>query len=182
MITYHPDTQRPSRRSNVSHSTTLESECQLLSPASSIEDGLLRSPCPTRLPGEMPCFPPKTQDRAGTGGGVCPNASQPKAAAVQARKFSRKDNLSQHLLHTHRITEWDPAYEMWKQEVKLPTDSKCGFCGATFDNWDLRTKHIAAEFRKGKTMDEWKGGLGLSKDWEERLKDVSLDISIVRHV
>ncbi|KAF2018590.1 hypothetical protein BU24DRAFT_418112 [Aaosphaeria arxii CBS 175.79] len=81
------------------------------------------------------------------------NASTP-------RTFRRKDHLVQHLRLFHRL-ETMPLIEDWKVEI-LPVVSRCGFCDAALNSWDERTDHLAAHFREGKTMIDWKGDHGFS--------------------
>lgn len=35
--------------------------------------------------------------------------------------------------------------------------SRCGFCDIVMRSWDERVEHLAQHFRKGLTMDDWKG-------------------------
>jgi hypothetical protein len=39
----------------------------------------------------------------------------------------------------------------------LPVKSRCGICDANLNSWDERSDHLAAHFREGKTMADWKG-------------------------
>lgn len=53
-----------------------------------------------------------------------------------------------------------PSMEAWKAEAQV-INSRCGFCGKTFDKWQDRADHLAKEFRNGATMKNWKGCRGL---------------------
>jgi hypothetical protein len=44
----------------------------------------------------------------------------------------------------------------WKLET-LPVKSRCGICNTNLSSWDERADHLAAHFREGKTMADWKG-------------------------
>lgn len=71
------------------------------------------------------------------------------------RVFHRKDHLTQHLRLVHGI-ETLPLIDDWKLET-LPVKSRCGICDANLNSWDERSDHLAAHFREGKTMADWKG-------------------------
>jgi hypothetical protein len=92
----------------------------------------------------------------------------------EARTFLRKDSLVQHLDRVHHVTNWAPLYASWEQVLGEPTPSRCGFCGAKFTDWKERQTHVGEEFRKRKgiTMENWKGGLGFSEEWMERMQGV----------
>ncbi|KAM0281181.1 hypothetical protein ACHAO9_010869 [Fusarium lateritium] len=72
--------------------------------------------------------------------------------------FSRKDHLVQHLRLVHRM-EILPIIDSWKDEGPL-VSSRCGFCSTLMQTWQERVDHLAQHFRKGATMDEWKGEHG----------------------
>ena len=74
------------------------------------------------------------------------------------RVFRRKDHLVQHLRLVHAL-ETLPLIDNWKVET-LPVTSRCGICQTTLHSWDERADHLAAHFRDGKTMADWKGELG----------------------
>lgn len=74
------------------------------------------------------------------------------------RVFRRKDHLVQHLRLVHGL-ETLPLIEDWKLET-TPVTSRCGICQASLQSWDERADHLAAHFREGKTMADWKGELG----------------------
>ncbi|CAN9131424.1 unnamed protein product [Alternaria alternata] len=71
------------------------------------------------------------------------------------RVFHRKDHLTQHLRLVHGV-ETLPLIDDWKLET-LPVKSRCGICDANLNSWDERSDHLAAHFREGKTMADWKG-------------------------
>ncbi|KAF1349623.1 hypothetical protein BDV97DRAFT_352047 [Delphinella strobiligena] len=77
----------------------------------------------------------------------------------EARTFYRKDHLRQHLRLMHDI-QLLPHMEAWKVEAKF-INSRCGFCTQRFTVWQDRVDHIAAHFKDGRTMIEWKGCRGL---------------------
>jgi hypothetical protein len=74
------------------------------------------------------------------------------------RTFRRKDHLVQHLRHFHHM-DVIPSIDDWKMEP-LRIVSRCGFCDIVLDSWDERADHLAAHFRKGKTMAHWHGDHG----------------------
>ncbi|KAL4819987.1 hypothetical protein BDW67DRAFT_154418 [Aspergillus spinulosporus] len=71
------------------------------------------------------------------------------------RSFRRKDHLAQHLRLIHNINTL-PILDDWKVAHTAFT-SRCGFCDLRMDSWDQRVDHLAEHFRRGKTMDDWKG-------------------------
>lgn len=77
---------------------------------------------------------------------------------VAERTFYRKDHLRQHLRLTH-LSQFDDAMESWKAP-NLEVKSRCGFCGETCTTWQGRTGHLAAHFRAGARMADWKGDWG----------------------
>ena len=81
---------------------------------------------------------------------------------LNARTFTRKDHLRQHLRLVHHV-KLDPSMEAWKSTPEV-IRSRCGFCNVTFSTWDERAAHLAKHFREGKTMGEWCGGWGLDPD------------------
>ena len=74
------------------------------------------------------------------------------------RSFRRKDHLVQHLRLFHGV-ETLPLLDDWKIDLP-PIRSRCGFCNANLSSWDERVTHLAAHYRQGKTMADWKGGHG----------------------
>ncbi|KAF2850548.1 hypothetical protein T440DRAFT_91469 [Plenodomus tracheiphilus IPT5] len=71
------------------------------------------------------------------------------------RVFRRKDHLVQHLRLFHGL-ETLPLIDDWKVE-SMPVKSRCGFCDASLETWDERADHLAAHYREGKTMEDWRG-------------------------
>jgi hypothetical protein len=81
---------------------------------------------------------------------------------LSVRSYARKEHLQQHMKrsHGHETKEWNPVYASWKQPSQLPQEFRCGFCAAIFTDLKSRRRHLLAEFRQGKTMDQWRGGWG----------------------
>lgn len=80
------------------------------------------------------------------------------------RQFNRKDHLVQHLRLYHRLQTL-PLIDDWK--VPGPNIvSRCGFCDQRMPNWEERVDHLAAHFRAGRTMKDWKG----DHDFEPHVK------------
>ncbi|KAK4070154.1 uncharacterized protein Triagg1_6575 [Trichoderma aggressivum f. europaeum] len=73
----------------------------------------------------------------------------------QTPTFSRKDHLVQHLRLAHHV-ETLPIIDSWKDQGP-PVSSRCGFCNIRMQTWQDRIDHLAKHFRKGATMDNWKG-------------------------
>ncbi|KAF5013565.1 hypothetical protein FDECE_425 [Fusarium decemcellulare] len=80
--------------------------------------------------------------------GSCQNEAQPHT-------FSRKDHLVQHLRLVHHVQTL-PIIDCWKFEGPQVT-SRCGICSIRLQTWQERVDHLAKHFRKGATMDDWKG-------------------------
>lgn len=78
---------------------------------------------------------------------------------LEARTFYRKDHLRQHLRLMHG-SQLLPHMDLWKVEAKF-INSRCGFCQERFTAWQDRVDHIAAHFKDGRKMLEWKGCRGL---------------------
>ncbi|KAJ5082622.1 hypothetical protein N7532_011665 [Penicillium argentinense] len=79
---------------------------------------------------------------------------------VALRTFYRKDHLSQHLRLVHSSENAVAGIAKWKSEV-THINSRCGFCSQTFTLWSDRNDHLAAHFRQGTLIKEWKGCRGL---------------------
>lgn len=73
----------------------------------------------------------------------------------QTPTFARKDHLVQHLRLIHHVKTL-PIIDSWKDEGP-PVTSRCGFCDASMQSWEERADHLSKHFRKGLTMDNWKG-------------------------
>lgn len=72
-----------------------------------------------------------------------------------SRTFRRKDHLVQHLRLVHRLDVL-PLIDTWK--IPEPAiSSRCGFCDCRLNDWNERVEHLAAHFREGLTMNEWRG-------------------------
>lgn len=78
---------------------------------------------------------------------------------VDARTFYRKDHLRQHLRLVHD-SKLLPHMETWKISM-ANVNSRCGFCSQKFTVWAERNDHLAAHFKNGARMSEWKGCRGL---------------------
>ncbi|KAJ5409964.1 uncharacterized protein N7487_004323 [Penicillium crustosum] len=76
------------------------------------------------------------------------------------RTFYRKDHLIQHLRLVHGTENGISRVETWRSEV-THVNSRCGFCKETFTRWTDRNNHLAAHFREGLLMKDWKGCRGL---------------------
>ena len=71
------------------------------------------------------------------------------------RSFRRKDHLVQHLRLIHNV-EAPPELDDWKIS-QSGISSRCEFCDQRFNTWGQHVEHLAEHFRKGATMDEWRG-------------------------
>lgn len=69
--------------------------------------------------------------------------------------FRRKDHLVQHLRLVHHVKTL-PIIDTWKVEGP-PIKSRCGICSIRMETWQERVEHLAKHFRKGDTMEHWKG-------------------------
>ncbi|WEW54871.1 hypothetical protein PRK78_000297 [Emydomyces testavorans] len=78
--------------------------------------------------------------------------------STQERTFYRKDHLNQHLrlMHNVRLGPWMDQWKSVTTEVK----SRCGFCSTAFRTWKDRVDHLAAHFKAGVEMSQWKGDWG----------------------
>lgn len=86
---------------------------------------------------------------------------------VSPRTFRRKDHLVQHLRLAHDLDTL-PLTDDWKV-ASMAVTCRCGFCNASITSWEERTDHIAAHFRAGKTMWDWRGDHGFEPAIYERL-------------
>ena len=77
---------------------------------------------------------------------------------LDARTFSRKDPLRQHLRHVHNCTMM-PWMDRWKSGI-TNINSRCGFCAERFTVWKERVDHLTEHFKTGAKMAEWKGCRG----------------------
>ncbi|KZF23607.1 hypothetical protein L228DRAFT_282314 [Xylona heveae TC161] len=76
------------------------------------------------------------------------------------RTFYRKDHLDQHMRLVHGVRKSSLRVKTWKSKV-TQVNSRCGFCEKTFIQWPERNDHLAAHFRNGLKMKDWKGCRGL---------------------
>ncbi|KAI9710621.1 MAG: hypothetical protein M1812_007385 [Candelaria pacifica] len=74
------------------------------------------------------------------------------------RTFYRKDHLRQHLRLVHDCKFLVPM-ESWKS-ARLEVKSRCGFCPKVLMTWQCRVDHLAAHFKTGAKMADWKGDWG----------------------
>lgn len=77
----------------------------------------------------------------------------------ETRTFFRKDHLRKHLQSVHE-SRLLPHMDAWLLEAVF-INSRCGLCGQRFSIWKERNDHIAAHFKEGLSMDQWKGCRGL---------------------
>lgn len=75
------------------------------------------------------------------------------------RTFYRKDHLRQHLRLAHGAAFHASIMDAWKSTTDS-IRSNCGFCPAKFTSWSARADHLAAHFRNGMDMSNWKGDWG----------------------
>ncbi|KAK5175769.1 uncharacterized protein LTR77_000909 [Saxophila tyrrhenica] len=87
------------------------------------------------------------------------NHRQCEEKGLDARTFYRKDHLRQHLRLMHSCA-MIPCMDNWKSTA-VNINSRCGFCGKRFTNWNERVDHLTAHFKAGARMGEWKGCRGL---------------------
>ncbi|KAF4200345.1 hypothetical protein CNMCM8927_003480 [Aspergillus lentulus] len=71
------------------------------------------------------------------------------------RSFRRKDHLVQHLRLVHNADP-PPCLDDWKIGQSA-VSSRCGFCDQRLSTWEQRIEHLGEHFRKGATMNEWRG-------------------------
>jgi hypothetical protein len=81
------------------------------------------------------------------------------AKSEEERTFLRPDHLRQHVKNFHHASLSDAVRDLWRRDG-LRKDGleswTCGFCALEMNAWDARQAHIAAHFKNGKTMAEWK--------------------------
>ncbi|THV76782.1 hypothetical protein D6D28_00824 [Aureobasidium pullulans] len=121
------------------------------------------------------CCPlgPETLDPA-TGKTICAYCCEPEPSkdhieshnhrqcldkGFEGRTFYRKDHLRQHLRLVHE-SKLLPHMEGWKTNL-TNVNSRCGFCNQRFSIWSERNDHLAAHFKNGARMSDWKGCRGL---------------------
>ncbi|KAF3932732.1 hypothetical protein ABW19_dt0204824 [Dactylella cylindrospora] len=115
-----------------------------------------------------------------------PSATTCHENSAAEKTFIRFDHFTRHMRDAHhiegvkmkmdhngRITE-DPSHGVY-QSIPGPKNSRCGFCGEVFHNWNDRVHHVSHEFWwKKRKMEEWKGDWGFDKEWMKRLQDARL--------
>ncbi|KAI9794480.1 MAG: hypothetical protein M1833_000393 [Piccolia ochrophora] len=89
--------------------------------------------------------------------------------SAEERAFYRKDHLRQHLRLMHSCA-FDATMESWKS-TSLNVTSRCGFCGEVMNCWLWRVDHLAAHFRAGAKMADWKGDWGFEPHIVALLED-----------
>lgn len=85
--------------------------------------------------------------------------------AMDARTFSRKDHLKQHVkqVHLHKgkfsTGQANKVLKSWGKDVNQSEFRAgilwCGFCKSDLGSWAERVEHIAAHFQSGVTMQDW---------------------------
>ncbi|KAJ5023962.1 hypothetical protein J3E72DRAFT_246262 [Bipolaris maydis] len=81
------------------------------------------------------------------------------AKAEEDRTFLRPDHLRQHVKNFHQSSLVDAVRDLWRTDgVRKdgPEIWTCGFCALEMTAWDARQTHIAAHFKDGLTMADWK--------------------------
>ncbi|ESU10021.1 hypothetical protein FGSG_03234 [Fusarium graminearum PH-1] len=87
----------------------------------------------------------------------CSTASvgSPHSTARRGRVTKSKHHLVQHLRLVHHVKTL-PIIDAWKVEGP-PIKSRCGICDIRMETWQERVEHLAKHFRRGDTMEAWKG-------------------------
>jgi hypothetical protein len=81
------------------------------------------------------------------------------AKSEEERTFLRPDHLRQHVKNFHHASLSDGVRDLWRRDGPRKDGLEswtCGFCALEMNAWDARQAHIAAHFKNGKTMAEWK--------------------------
>ena len=91
---------------------------------------------------------------------------------ISERTFERKDGLQQHLKGVHNHTTISPYMtENWLQHnITGPWLWRCGICNESFNDWEVRLKHIGQHWDNGLDMTDW-----VHKD---SLREVSADVRV----
>lgn len=77
---------------------------------------------------------------------------------IGERTFYRPDHLRQHVKNFHGAPLIDMAQSRWKRGAE-ETNAEgwmCGFCGEKLETWSVRETHIAAHFKEGMTIAQWR--------------------------
>ncbi|KAH7171279.1 hypothetical protein EDB81DRAFT_194704 [Dactylonectria macrodidyma] len=88
---------------------------------------------------------------------------------TQTQIYARKDHLIQHLRRFHHAEDLS-MIDSWKVETPV-ISSRCGFCDSRMETWQERVDHLAAHFRKGSTMKDWKGEHGFTPEIAAQVTD-----------
>jgi hypothetical protein len=85
--------------------------------------------------------------------------------SVDARTFSRKDHLKQHVEQVHlrkgkfSTGRASKVLKSWGKDVDQSEFRAgilwCGFCKSDLGSWAERVEHIAAHFQSGVTIQDW---------------------------
>ncbi|KAG5659455.1 hypothetical protein KAF25_002014 [Fusarium avenaceum] len=92
------------------------------------------------------------------------------AQPEEARLFHRKDHLRQHLRLFHQGCNINDSMKSWLSSVD-DVVSRCGFCDEQMASWTERQKHLAAHFRMGSDMKEWKGDRGFDRQIDDMVEN-----------
>lgn len=92
---------------------------------------------------------------------------------ISERTFERKDGLQQHLSGVHNHTNISTYMtENWSQHNAARSQHwKCGICNKSFNDWEVRLKHIGQHWDNGLDMTDWV--------YEEPLQEVWADVRAV---
>ncbi|KAH8694244.1 hypothetical protein BGW36DRAFT_256662, partial [Talaromyces proteolyticus] len=99
---------------------------------------------------------------------------------LSERTFGRKDHLWQHLHKFHHCNGRNIPPQVVEGLDKLcrterhEVPSRCGFCEATLQTWDQRADHLAAHFKHGFRMSQWRGDWGLEEPVLQDLREAVL--------
>ncbi|KAL4947087.1 hypothetical protein BDW69DRAFT_190518 [Aspergillus filifer] len=88
----------------------------------------------------------------------------------EQRTFDRKDHLRQHLKLLHGV-DYHPSMDEWHESRAPFISSRCGFCDATFSSWTDRVEHVAAHFKDGADIINWKGDWGFDPEIQRTVKN-----------
>ncbi|KAJ5155220.1 hypothetical protein N7492_008023 [Penicillium capsulatum] len=87
----------------------------------------------------------------------------------EARSFSRKDHLQQHLRLMHDVP-FHPSMDSWR-DTETELHSRCGFCDMKFQKWERRVEHVAEHFKMGADMMQWSGDWGFEPEVEKLVEN-----------
>lgn len=83
-----------------------------------------------------------------------------QSKGLSERTFYRKDHFVQHLHLVHECG-MNSCMDIWR--VELDIISRCGFCNMQLTSWKNRADHLAAHFKTGSKMSDWRGDLGFEE-------------------